>query len=388
VTPEEPSAASPSRVTTPRKGTEIHPTSVLSVAPGWLRFLGINGWLFVGVIGAIVIVAWFFAATATILVPLILAVMMGVVFAPLVGWLENHRVPRWLGAAIGLLVVLGVIGGAIWLVISSVVSQWPQLSRFVTQGIEELQTWLGKQSVPADTVDKVTSAVTSGFSSMAKGALVAVSSGVSNTISLVLGAFLAFYMLYLVLADYAHLKDWVASHLGLPEKTGAAIVSDSVHALRGYFRGATIIGFINAVPIALAMWILHVPLVGTVAILTVVLGYIPFFGALISGALAVIIALGSQGLDAALWMLVVVLVSQNLLQMPVSSWALGDALELHPIVVLVSTMIGGIFGGLFGSMLGTPLTAIAVRMVGRIREANAEIEAGGTSAAPSVAEDG
>ena len=353
---------------------------ITDLAPEWLQWIGVNGWLFIGAVGALAAVAWFLGATSTIVVPLLLAVMMGVVFAPVVTYLERVRIPRSVGAAIALLLVMLVIGGAIWITLGSIASQWSTISTQVEAGVVRLAVVLKDLHVPQSAIDSTVASIKATLPSFAKGITSVVSSGIGSTISLVLGAFLALYMLYLVLADYPTLLEWTGSHFGLPTELGMGIVEDTVVSLRGYFRGSTIIGIANAAVIALGMWFFHVPLVFPVVIVTIILGYIPFFGALVSGAFAVVIALGANGMTTALWILAVVLVSQNVVQMPISSMVMGDALDLHPIVVLVSTMVGGIFGGLIGSMLGAPLTAIAVRVVGRVRHAAGDLLAEQTAA--------
>jgi len=103
---------------------------------------------------------------------------------------------------------------------------------------------------------------------------------------------------------------------------------------------------------------------------TFMLSYIPFFGAIVSGAFAVLIALGAGGPQLAIEALVVVLFAQNILQSVVQSWAIGSALSLHPLVVLIATTVGGIFGGLIGGMLGAPVAAMFVRGIQRIRAAS------------------
>jgi predicted PurR-regulated permease PerM len=169
--------------------------------------------------------------------------------------------------------------------------------------------------------------------------------------------------------------------VGLPAELGQGIVVDSFTAIRQYFRGTTVIAVITSVATAAGLWLIGVPLVFAITVVTFVTSYVPFFGAIISGIFAVLIALGAGGPTKALAALVVVLVAQNLLQQVVSSWAIGDALELHPLVVLIATMVGGIFAGLFGGMLGAPVTAIGVRLVGRLRAAWAEENALDESAA-------
>lgn len=348
--------------------------SLMYGVPDWLRQLGVSGWLVMGLAGAIFVGAWFLGVTSSIMIPLILAVMFGVIFAPIVDFLEKRKVPRIAGSILTLLLVLGVMVGAAWISVSAIVGQWSTITTQINSGIQKLTEMLTGMNIPQSTVDEVTTAVKAGLPSLSKGITTAVSAGLSGMFGLLFGGFLALFMLYLVLADLPGISKWVASHMGLPVKVGLEIVGDTSRSLRGYFRGSTIIGVVNAIVIALGMWALGVPLIFPVAIVTVILGYIPFFGALVSGAFAILIALGANGPQAALYMLIIVLIAQNVVQLPIQAWAMGDALDLHPIIVLVSTMIGGIFGGLVGGMIGAPLTAIAVQVVGRISAADADLE--------------
>jgi predicted PurR-regulated permease PerM len=353
-------------------GSTTRKPPLSDLAPDWLRFLGINGWLVIGVTGAVVAVAWFFSAIASVAIPLAFAVMLGVVFAPLVDYLQRLRVPRVVGAVVGLLLVVLLVGGAAWITVSSVITQWPMIQKQLTSAWAQLGQLAAHARVPTSLLNEINAAVKNALPTVAQGAASVVTTGLSSTFSLLFGIFLALYMLYLVLADYHKLSEWMGGHVGLPVAVGSGIVDDTASSLRAYFRGSTIIGIANALVIAIGMWILHVPLIFPVAVVTVILGYIPFFGALISGVFAVFIALGANGLQTALILLVVVLFAQNVVQMPIQSAVMGDALELHPIAVLVTTMIGGIFGGLLGGMLGAPVTAVAVRSITRIRAAAAE----------------
>jgi predicted PurR-regulated permease PerM len=347
-------------------------TPLSDLAPDWLRFMGIIGWLVIGVTGAVVVVAWFFGMIASVAIPLAFAVMLGVVFAPLVDTLQRLKVPRIVSAVLSLIVVIAVVGGAAWVTITSVISQWPTIEKQMQSAWDRLGVILANLNVPQDLLNQVNAAVKNALPSAAQTIATAITTGLGNTISLLFGMFLSLYMLYLVLADYHKLTDWIGGHVGLPVHVGSGIVDDTASSLRAYFRGSTIIGLANAIVIALGMWALGVPLILPVAIVTVVLGYIPFFGALVSGAFAVVIALGANGVNTAVAMLVIVLIAQNVVQMPISAVVMGDALELHPIVVLITTMIGGIFGGLIGGMLGAPVTAVAVRSITRITAATRE----------------
>ena len=80
----------------------------------------------------------------------------------------------------------------------------------------------------------------------------------------------------------------------------------------------------------------------------------PYLGAIVSGAFATLIALGSNGIETAIVMLVVILVVQNIVQTIVLVRLAGTALSLHPIVVLGATIIGAAVAGMLGAALASP----------------------------------
>ncbi|HEV2919334.1 MAG TPA: AI-2E family transporter, partial [Actinomycetota bacterium] len=83
--------------------------------------------------------------------------------------------------------------------------------------------------------------------------------------------------------------------------------------------------------------------------------------------LAVIIALGEGGLGTAAVMLVVVLAANLVLENFVEPKVMGRTLDIHPLVVLVVTALGGLLGGIVGLILAVPATVIASNGIGRLR---------------------
>ena len=129
------------------------------------------------------------------------------------------------------------------------------------------------------------------------------------------------------------------------------------------------------------------PLAGTIGVVTAVTAYIPYIGAFISGAFAVIIALGANGPTTALIMLVIVILANGLLQNIVQPFAMGAALDLHPLAVLVISIGAGCIFGMIGLVLAAPLTSAAVHITRDLARARvaARIEAE-TREAPAGAE--
>jgi len=214
------------------------------------------------------------------------------------------------------------------------------------------------------------SAASAASGGLASGLGAALASGLSGIFALFFGLFIGAVLLFYVLTDFPNIAQWIGGHLGnLPEGVGTGIVDDAVAAMRGYFRATTISGVVVSAVIGVAMLLLGIPLAGAVAIVTFLTCYIPFFGAIISGAFAFTVALGANGLTTAVILLVIVLIAQNVLQTVINARVMGDSLNLHPLIVLVVTMLGGIFGGLLGAALGAPTAALLVNAAKRLSAA-------------------
>ena len=182
---------------------------------------------------------------------------------------------------------------------------------------------------------------------------------------MLIGVFLLFY----VLKDWQVIRDWVANHLGqIPPDLGAGIINDATRAIRSYFAGLAITAFPVAIIIGVAMLILDIPLAFTVILVTFVTSFIPYLGAIVSGAFAVLVALGAGGVQEAIIILIVVLVAQNVVQTLMLTKVTSDKLSIHPIVNLGSTVVGATFAGVVGATLSAPAVATAISVSRRISQ--------------------
>ena len=157
-----------------------------------------------------------------------------------------------------------------------------------------------------------------------------------------------------------------------------------IRSLRRYFLGVTYVAAFNAIVVGLAALLLDVPLAGTIAVVVFVTAYVPFIGAFVSGAFAVILTLSSQGTTAALIMLVVVILANGLLQNIVQPIAFGATLDLNPLVVLIVTIGFGSLFGMIGMILAAPLTSAALHISRELAKAKA-LEAAATESPPPAA---
>jgi predicted PurR-regulated permease PerM len=352
-----------------------------SIIPGWMTTAGIGAWLIVGMAAVIGLVGWFFTVTASISVPLILAAVVGMIAYPLCERMIAHKVPKAAAALIVLLALIAVVVAVVWLVFAGIMSQLPSIQEQLAKGVATLTTDLAKQGIDVTSVNSAISS-TQGVAKSAGAASPSVSGGLvssvagslSSALSAIFGAafsiFICLMLLYYVLSDFPTMTDWISTHMGhLPVEVGQGVIDDAVNAMRGYFRATTITGFAVAAVIGATMLIMGVPLALTVALVTFLTCYIPFFGAIISGAFAFMIALSSNGMPTAIALLVIVLLTQNVLQTVINARVMGDSLNLHPLVVLVVTMLGGIFAGILGAALAAPLAALFINAGKRLSAA-------------------
>ena len=165
------------------------------------------------------------------------------------------------------------------------------------------------------------------------------------------------------------MRRWVEGRMGVPRPVARTITGGVIQSLRRYFGGVTIVAAFNGIVVGVGALALGVPLAGTIAVVTFVTAYIPFIGAFVAGAFAVILALGSQGTNTALIMLVIVLLANGMLQNIVQPIAFGATLRLNPLVVLVVTIAAGSLFGMIGLVLAAPLTSAAVHISGELAHA-------------------
>ena len=162
----------------------------------------------------------------------------------------------------------------------------------------------------------------------------------------------------------------------MPVVVASTITGNVIKSLRRYFLGVSIVAAFNAVVVGVGALLLDVPLAGTIAVVTFVTAYVPFIGAFVSGAFAVILTLSAQGTHEAAIMLVIVILANGLLQNIVQPIAFGATLDLNPLVVLIVTIGFGSLFGMIGLVLAAPLTSAALHISRDLAAAKAaELEA-------------
>jgi predicted PurR-regulated permease PerM len=345
--------------------------------PRWLRDLGRSSWLLVGALALVAGLIWLLAATYTIVGPIVCALIVSVVAMPVVRRLDRHM-PRALAAALVLLAIAAISVLVAVVVIAGITGQAAELSAAATAGADRLQGWLTSVGIDTSSAAGAGAAVKKAAPDLVSTLVHGVVHGIRGLASILFGMSFAALGTFFLLKDGPEMRRWIDRHLGLDEPVAQVITGSVITSLRGYFRGVTLVAAFNGVVVGLAALFLGVPLAGTIAVVSFVTAYVPYIGAVVAGAFAVLLALGSQGTGVAVAMLVVVLLANGLLQNIMQPFAMGSALHLNPLVVLVVTIAAGCLFGMLGLVLAAPLvsaTAQIAKQLGRPPDAPAEVSA-------------
>ena len=338
-------------------------------APKWLRDAGLASWLLAGVALLLVGLTWLAATTAAIVDPVVVGLIIATVASPALSWLASHRVPRAVGAALVLLAIVAIVAVIVLLVIGGITSQLDEIKAQANAAAPKVQSWLRHLGLDQDGAKSATDGVGSA-TSQAQPTLI---HGLINGISSLAAA--AIQLSFLALSIFFFLKDgpgmraWVERHMGTPQPVATVITGGVMTSLRRYFLGVTLVAAFNGIVVGIAALLLDVPLAGTIAVVTFITAYIPYIGAFVSGAFAVILALGGKGTTTAVIMLVVVILANGLLQNIFQPVAFGATLKLNPLAVLIVTIGAGCLFGMIGMVLAAPLTSAARQISGKLTEA-------------------
>ena len=331
-----------------------------------LRAAGIRAWAIVGIVAVAVIGYLGFSTFSSFILPLIVAVVLGMIFEPVASLLAR-AMPRQLASML-VLIGIGVLAAVIVVIVAvGIIEQGPEIIDQTQSGIDLARNWLAERDITITAIDNVRDQLSGFLDEVLPGLLSYAPSAFSGIASFLVSTFIALFILYFVLAEWDTLAAWVGSHLGVPEDLGEGIVEDATRSFRDYFYVLTV----SSLPVAAMVWVtalvLGVPLAFTIALVTFVTSYVPYIGALISSVFALLIAFGSGGIVPALIMLMVILVAQNVVQPIVQRQLERNALDLHPIVGFGSTVIGSVLFGILGATLSAPTVAMFMRVRERIQ---------------------
>ncbi|WP_167158562.1 AI-2E family transporter [Streptomyces sp. MBT27] len=335
--------------------------------------------------GVVAVAVWLCIIFKTAVTPVLLALLGTALLGPVHRWLIRMKLRRSIAAALTCVALVAVVGGAGYVVVTALLDTGDQ----IVASLKQAGQWVADHFGVAGG-DGVTNLADNAKQLLAKfGAGAA--SGVLEGLSLI-GSLLATSVLALLLTFF-FLKDSDRAvglaHTLAPRGAGdvvEAMARRAFEAVEGFMRGTTFIAFIDAVCITVGLLILRVPGALGLGALVFIGAYIPYLGAFVSGAVAVLVALADRGFGTALWTLGIVLAVQQLEGHILQPVIQSRTVQMHPAMIMIALTAGASVAGLVGMLLSVPVAAAAFAVVGELRDRYSADpgDAGPASDAPSA----
>lgn len=314
--------------------------------------------LIIGVTG--VAAVWLMRYFSELTIPLAIALLATALVVPAVDFLDRHRIPRALAAATVIIALVTVFGGLLVVIGQQMSTQATELRIAVVDGITTIQDWartgplgLSDGQVQAF-IDRGKEAIGSADSSILSRAG---SIGLQLT-HFVAGVFIVLFATFFFLYEGSRMWTWVVRLF--PRASRERVDSSghtAWHSLTSFVHATVIVAFADAVGIAFSAWILGVPLTLAIGVLVFFGAFVPIIGAFVSGLVAVLVALVAQGPWTALFMLLAVIVVQQLEAQVLQPFVMGHLVAVHPLAIILAIAAGVTVAGIVGALIAVPLVA-------------------------------
>ena len=329
--------------------------------PPMLRKLAAWSWRLLVILTAAGLALYLLIQLKVIVVPVIVALFLATLLVPLVSWLQARGWKH-------LPAVLTVFGGAVVLLVAIILGFIPLISNELDtlrqradEGVAEVQRYIASRPFglsEADLnryLDQARERFTENSSGLTRGAV----QGVTLVGEVLTGLILCLFLTFFFVKDSERFTRWILDFAGRHREYHLReIGTRSATAVSGYLRGQATVGLVDAVFIGIGLAIIGVPLVVPLAFLTFVAAFLPLVGAFLAGAVAALVALVTEGLTAALIVVGLTVLVQQLEGHLLAPLVLGRAVALHPVVIILALAAGAILGGIIGAFLAVPIAAV------------------------------
>jgi predicted PurR-regulated permease PerM len=344
----------------------------LHVAAAW-------SWRVILVVILLCGIAWLVRYLSEVFIPVAVAILLTALMLPVANALKQGRwgLPRAaataitvIGAVASIVAVLIVIGGQI-------AGQGAELSTNVVNGFNKLSEWLnngpltewlrnGQLHLNAAWLDSSTWVTRITDFLKESGSTIATYAAEFGTqvghfiAGLALALFALFYFIYDGRGIFTFLLKF------FPRASRDRVDQAAVRgwrSLSSYVRATILVALFDSIGVLTVALILGVPVAPALAALVFLGAFVPIVGALVSGFVAVLVALVALGWVQALIMLGGVILVMQIEGHVLQPFLLGRAVKLHPLAVLIMIAIGIIVGGIVGALLAVPLLAFTKSFV-------------------------
>ncbi|GEL07938.1 AI-2E family transporter [Salisediminibacterium halotolerans] len=307
-------------------------------------------------------------AFQTLFIPFLIAGVFFYILRPFVKYLHTYKVPKALSIVIIYLIFIGVIV-SIFLLIGPVLQEQvmnladnaPALFNDLNNLLVEIDQneWFQDFVATDDfSIENLTENLTDYLSEAFDFIADNVAGFFGAVTNFLLVLIVVPFMLFFMLKDGEKLPDQVFRFL--PEKQqeeGQRILFDMDDKLSSYIQGQIIVSIFVGTLMYIAYLIIGVDFSLILALVNMVTNVVPFVGPWIGSIPAVIVGVIDSPMTA-VWIIVAIIIVQQLESNLISPNVMGKKLSVHPLMIIVLILVGGSFGGLLALILAVPFYAV------------------------------
>jgi predicted PurR-regulated permease PerM len=345
--------------------------AVEEAIPVGVEVAGQWAWRILAVIAVLVVFGILIATLKEIVIPFMVSILISALLVPFKNVMMRIGWPRWVAVVVAMVVALIVISGLIFVIVQQVRSGLPDIETRSVVAFNSFRDFLRTSPLQISDaqlngyVDQIGQAIQANSSTLLNGA---VSVG-TTAVSLITGTLLTLFATIFILIDGAGIWAWVVRLF--PRKSRPAIDGAGRAGwvtLTSFVRAQITVAAVDAVGITLGAFIIGLvaggfPLLIPIGILVFLGSFIPVVGAVVAGALAVLVALVYDGPVAALFMLGVVILVQELEGHFLQPVLMGSAVKVHGLAVVFAVAGGSFLAGIPGALFAVPVVAVVNVMV-------------------------
>lgn len=341
-----------------------------TVVPWGMRVAAEAGWRLLVLAGVVWVLIQIISSISLLVLAFSAGLLITALLQPTVARLKRLGLGRGMATAITFItgfVVMGLIG---WFVAWQITENLPTLTDRVQDGIKELKSWAvnGPFHVSESQINNIATNVSDWVGDNSKEVTSAGIEGVTVVFEFLSGMVLAMFVTLFLLYDGRRIWNWTLHFVPGAAREGVAGAGPRAWiTLTGYVRGTVIVALIDAIFIGIGIYFLDVPMAVPLAVFIFVFAFIPIVGAVLSGALAVVVALVTNGVFTALMVVVVVLAVQQIESHVLQPFILGRLVRVHPLAVVLAVTGGSLIAGIPGAVVSVPLVAVVNTLVSYLR---------------------
>jgi putative heme transporter len=325
----------------------------VEIAAGW-------AWRLLLIFAAGAVGIWLLRYFSEITVPVAIAVLGTALTIGAVDWLAAHRIPRLLATFIVVITMLLAFFGMLALVGQQLATQVDDLKANVVEGISQVQDWArtGPLSLSDAQLQSWIDDAKATISSSDTSVITRVTEVGATITHVIAGFFIALFSAFFFLYEGDRIWSWIVALF--PRAAQERVHSSGQTAwgsLTAFVRATVIVALTDAMGVAFAAWALGVPLTLAIGVIVFLGAFVPIIGALISGMVAVLVALVAQGPWVALFMLLAVVVVQQFESHVLQPFLMGAFVAVHPLAIIIAIASGVVVAGVVGALIAVPLAA-------------------------------